>query len=95
MVRGVLREKQRYSREIFSELVGISPKFLYEIEVGQKGFSADTLYKIANQLNVTCEYILTGKNNELPNQLIEVLSLFDNTKINSITKILYELYELL
>lgn len=33
--------------EEFAELVDISPKFLYEVETGLKGFSADTLYRIA------------------------------------------------
>lgn len=38
-----LREVNRYTREKLAELAEISPKFLYEIEVGAKGFSADTL----------------------------------------------------
>ena len=38
-----LREKQHYTREQLAEMADISPKFLYEIESGQKGFSADTL----------------------------------------------------
>ena len=29
----ILREKENLSREFFSELTGISPKFLYEIEM--------------------------------------------------------------
>ena len=37
----ILREKENLSREFFSELTGISPKFLYEIETGKKGFSAE------------------------------------------------------
>lgn len=38
-----LRERQHYTREQLAEMADISPKFLYEIESGQKGFSADTL----------------------------------------------------
>ncbi len=41
-----LREIQNYTREGLAEKVDISAKFLYEIEMGKKGFSADTLLKI-------------------------------------------------
>lgn len=37
-----LREVQNYTREAFAEKIDISAKFLYEIETGKKGFSADT-----------------------------------------------------
>lgn len=39
----------------------LSGKFLYEIEVGRKGFSADVLLRIANYLDTGCDYIMTGK----------------------------------
>lgn len=55
-----LRVVNHYTRERFAELVGISPRFLYEIETGRKGFSASTLYKIASTLEVSCDYIMTG-----------------------------------
>lgn len=42
-----LRELQNYTREVFAEKVDISAKFLYEIEVGKKNFSANTLCRIA------------------------------------------------
>lgn len=56
-----MRVKNQYTREAFAEIVGISTKFLYEIETGKKGFSANTLYKIATSLGVSCDYIITGK----------------------------------
>lgn len=55
-----LREDSNYTREQMAEIANISPKFLYEIESGQKGFSASTLLKIARGLSVTCEEILIG-----------------------------------
>ena len=39
-----LREEKHYTREKLAEMAEISTKFLYEIEVGSKGVSADTLY---------------------------------------------------
>jgi len=56
-----LREVQCYTREALAEKADITAKFLYEIEVRQKGFSADTLYKVAKALSVSCDYIMTGE----------------------------------
>ncbi|MCX8129445.1 MAG: helix-turn-helix domain-containing protein [Clostridia bacterium] len=90
-----LRELRNMTREAFSELVEISPKFLYEIETGQKGFSADTLYRIANALSVSTEYILTGDDHkELSVQLKNVLDLFNDTQLEVIYKLLKNVQEL-
>lgn len=56
-----LREKNNYSRELFAEKIEISSKFLYEIEIGRKGFSVDILFRISMILNISCDYILMGK----------------------------------
>ena len=39
----------------------ISAKFLYEIEMGKKGFSADILCRISRALSVSCDYIMLGE----------------------------------
>lgn len=57
-----LREDQNYTRECLAEKVNISAKFLYEIEMGKKGFSADTLCRISRALSVSCDYIMLGEN---------------------------------
>lgn len=56
-----LRELQHYTREALAEKVDISAKFLYEIEAGKKGFSADTLGRLAQALSISCDYILFGE----------------------------------
>lgn len=55
-----LRENNNYTRDAFAEKIGISSKFLYEIEMGRKGFSAETLVKIAQSVSVSCDYIMLG-----------------------------------
>lgn len=50
-----LREIQNYTRESLAEKVDISVKFLYEIETGKKGFSAETLCRISKALSVSCD----------------------------------------
>ena len=57
------REDLQLTREKFAEIVGISAPFLAEIESGRKGMSAETLYKICNNLPISANYILLGKDN--------------------------------
>ena len=52
--------KQGWTREDLAAVSGISPKFLYEIENGKKGFSAQTLSLLAKCLHVSCDYIMFG-----------------------------------
>lgn len=56
------RMKKGYSREALAEGASISSKFLYEIETGRKGFSAEVLCHISQALQVDCNYILYGDN---------------------------------
>lgn len=56
-----LREIQSYTREALAEKVEISTKFLYEIETGKKGFSADVLCRLSRALSVSCDYIMLGE----------------------------------
>ena len=90
-----LREINRYTREKFAEMVEISPKFLYEIETGQKGFSADTLYRISQGLSVNCEYILTGNITPYGSELINTLNLFNVSHSKPLCEIMKSIYELI
>lgn len=90
------RNMRGYTRECLAELSSISPKFLYEIEVGKKGFSAGVLYNICNALQVDCDYILTGKEaRDYDHRLMQVLQLFDQNKTEQISNILKQIHELL
>ena len=90
-----LREMNRYTREQFAEISDISPKFLYEIETGQKGFSADTLYRIAKRLSVTCEYILSGDYPEdYDKEVQDALKLYNGAQMKNLSALLKEIYEL-
>lgn len=93
-----LREIQNFTREGFSEKVGISAKFLYEIEVGKKGFSADTLCRIARALSVSCDYIMFGEEKEHRSKekivcVLEMLEPRHVSKMQDILKILYSMLE--
>lgn len=56
-----LRMDRGYSREKLAELAGISSKFLFEIERNEKGFSANTLVCLSEALDVSADFIMTGR----------------------------------
>lgn len=85
-----LREMQNYTREALAEKVDISVKFLYEIEMGKKGFSADTLCRISKALSVSCDYIMYGEEEEHRSRekIISVLEKLDPKQVSKIYDIL-------
>lgn len=90
-----LCELNRYTREKFAEIADISPKFLYEIETGQKGFSADTLHRIAKGLSVSYEYILSGESPQSADgEIQQSLNLFNEPQKKKLTELLNAIYEL-
>ena len=57
-------KKQRllhgYSREALAELADITPRFCYDLELGLKKMSVNTLCKLSSSLHVPVDYILFG-----------------------------------
>lgn len=89
-----LREFQNYTREGLAEKVDISAKFLYEIETGKKGFSADTLCRLSQALSVSCDYIMYGQEKEHrgSEKIIYVLEMLEPKQVSKIQDILKILY---
>ena len=85
-----LRKLNGYTRESFSEMVKISSKFLYEIELGRKGFSAEVLLSIARNLAVSCDYIMTGEGEiwKDSNQMTAFFESLDSQKTEDVKEIL-------
>lgn len=89
-----LRVVNHYTREALAEMVGITPKFLYDIETGKKGFSANTLYRISKSLGVSCDYIISGTTNSNLTE-IEVVEMFEPSQQKRIKELLHVIYDLL
>ena len=89
-----LRESKKFTREELAEKADISSKFLYEVEKGRKGLSADTLLKISRTLSCSCDYILTGKTyeKEQMDQAAKMLSGFEEKDRQQVVKLL-ELFQ--
>lgn len=90
-----IRDKKGYTRETLAEKAEISNKFLYEIETGRKGFSAEVLYNISKSLNVNCDYILTGKHidGNYNKGILEVIELFDEEQTDMLIQLLELIYK--
>lgn len=91
------RKSRGMTRNALAEKSGISGKFLYEIELGKKCFSAEILCRIAAALEVSCDYIMSGKlvPNENETGIAEVIALFDSEQQRKIIPVLRQLYELI
>lgn len=70
------REQMGYSREELSESVGISLRFLTDIELGLRGMSFKTLIKICDILSTSTDYIILGK--ESKNDFPEIMQTLEN-----------------
>lgn len=65
------RENLGLSRERFSEIVGLSPYYIGQIERGDRNMSLDTLIKISCSLNVSVDFILKGYTHYMENILVK------------------------
>lgn len=84
-----LREANDFTRDAFAEKIEISTKFLYEIEMGKKGFSVEILYKISKALCVSNDYLLTGNDiQKVPDKIVDILEGFTPTQLTHIHEIL-------
>lgn len=54
------REQFGYTREVFAEMLNVTPKFCADIELGNKGMSVQTLCRISDILKLSTDYILFG-----------------------------------
>lgn len=60
-----LRKDQNFTQEVLSEMAGITPHYLYEIESGRKSMSIHILASIASALQVSADYLLFGNDSRL------------------------------
>ena len=58
------RKRADLTQEEMSELIGVTPQYLSDLERGLVGTSIPTLIKICTKLNVSSDFILFGKSDE-------------------------------
>ncbi len=90
-----LREANSYTRDAFAEKIDISTKFLYEIELGKKGFSVEILYKISKALSTSCDYLMAGTDkSKISTKTLDILECFDAEQLTRVQDILKSAQEL-
>lgn len=80
-----LRERNHLTRESFAEKIGISSKYIYEIEKCGKNFSVDILLRMVKILSVSCDYIMKG--NDEFNDVFNTYCIEETKKNNQEQKI--------
>lgn len=90
-----IRKVRGYTRDRLAEEAGISSKFLYEMEQGRKKFSAEILYSIVRELEVSCDYIMFGDHQKDGQEegLEDVLALFNQEQRQKLVPLLKIVYE--
>ena len=91
-----LRKLQGMSGGEFAEKVDITTKYLYEIEEGKRNFSSDILCRMAENLGVSCDYIMFGEESvgKTNGEVVALLEKMNVRQMNSIHRILKILYEI-
>ena len=90
-----LRTDRRYTREQLAYLADISEKFLYEIEMNKKGFSAETLMKLSHALEVSMDYIMLGKGSrKYDDEIVATLEQFKPNNLEMVDRLLKAAYEI-
>lgn len=84
-----VRKERNMTREDLAEKAEISTKFLYEVEIGKKGLSAESVYKISKALSISCDYLLTGGGRSKYSKL-DKLSPKQLKQLEKIIKLVYE-----
>ncbi len=87
------REQCGYSREKLAELVGITPRFLADVETGFVGVSLTNIKKICEILGISSDRIL-WKNNSSVN-LNEKLSHIDKKYLSLIEELIQKQLEII
>lgn len=87
-------KKQRlllgYSRETLAEMVDITPRFCYDLELGLKKMSLKTLCRLSCALSVPTDYILFGEkeDGEEFSSMISIIKKCPRDKLNHLEQII-------
>ena len=88
------RTRRKYSRGELAVLAGISPKFLYEIEMGKKGCSSYVVSCLAEALDVSVDYLLDMGTDDFED-IEELCRHFHGSQKDSLNLIIRQMYEMI
>lgn len=77
----LIREEMNMNKECFAKRLGISGQYLGMVERGQCFLSVEKLKKLCDMTNLSADYILFGKNENLPYEIQNKLSKYTEEQI--------------
>lgn len=85
-----VRKSHNMSREQLAERAGVSSKFIYEIERGMKGMSAETVSKIAKALGESCDFLINGQDEEGDSRekVLNIIEQYDDKQVTALLHLL-------
>ncbi len=90
------RKKAGYTQEQLAELMDVTPQMISNAENGTKGIRPENIIKFSNALNISCDYILTGKANSIDlNNIAEYSRNLDVKDIDNIIILLKAIQRLI
>lgn len=84
-----IRKERDMTREDLAEKAEISSKFVYEVEIGKKGLSAESVVKITKALSTSSDYLLTGEGERNPREF-DNLSSREKKQLERVVRVVYE-----
>ncbi len=84
------RDAMGMTRDNLAEAIDVTPKFIQDIEYGNKGMSTETLARLSEALGLTTDYILKGIVDEevhdierqaVKNDILDSLKAYDNDQL--------------
>ena len=69
-----LRTKRKITRETLAERIGVSSRFLADVEAGKVGISLSTLVNICGELAVSADYLLGISSNDEDTEYDEAIN---------------------
>lgn len=87
----ITRESMKMTKEDFAKILGISGQYLGIVERGDSCLSVEKLKLLCDFTNLSADYILFGKDNNLINNTIKDLSKYTDEQIVTGCEVLKEL----
>ncbi|MCI9273591.1 MAG: helix-turn-helix transcriptional regulator [Clostridiales bacterium] len=89
------REALGFKREELAGKIEISTTFMADIENGSKGMGMDTLYRLAQALDVSTDFILTGRMNRDISLMEDLFRRCTDKEYKILTKLVFFFFEVI
>ncbi len=89
------REKYNFTRERLSELIDVSPHFLYDVECGTVGVSISTFKKICDVLGISADSLLWSDKKADVSSISKRLEHVDKKYVDIIDKLIQTQLEII